>query len=263
MTTPLQFPVRSLACSSNMKRLLDRWFVVIGTLLLLQGCSKKEEVPETPVSSVKPTANPTTLTPTQRLVTAPPVRPSPPTAPAPPPSFPQARPNPFPRLEELTNQLITASAAQSDPVLASITVAVGRITTIFAQAVPGNTNAHGRLELALEQLTSGHDAAALRAMGSLKDAKLLPEQARVARSVKDAVAALVVQKNFNSLAGSGNEMAQIVSALRQGDPNTAVHALQMVTSGAQLSTQQKAILDELLAEYAPSLKDGADAPVDK
>jgi hypothetical protein len=172
---------------------------------------------------------------------------------APPAGFSAAPPQlsaPMPSLAQ--------AQAQVDPVLRDIGRDLKSAVEKIGETLTGSAPLKEKLDQVLQGVTDGHEGNAVdsfqQVAKQVTDAQLTPEQTGLVKRVGEALSAFVVQKNLGGLEGSENEIGQIVSALRNGEPAAAIPYLQKVASNARLTDDQKQMLSGLVEQYAPSVQ---------
>jgi hypothetical protein len=159
--------------------------------------------------------------------------------------------------ESLTNllgQLNSSTKASGDATLQSLGNELGTKATSLNASLAGNPAAQSQLTSGVQSLLSGNGASSLGALSKLTEAKLTPDQMKLAKEVGNVGSAYVVQKNFASLEGSQSDVAQIVTSLRKGNATAALPAVQKVAQNAKLTSPQKELLSSVADKYAPSAK---------
>ena len=155
---------------------------------------------------------------------------------------------------DLVGQLLAAPGLKSDEVLGSVARDLGSKAAGLGTSLASQPAVKEQLDSALKSLASGRELAALDLMSKVSQAKLTPEQTRVATQVKDLATAYVVQRNFGALEGAQGDVAQIVSGLRKGEVVTVVPAVQKVLDNAKLTGPQRQLLTDVADRYAPGFK---------
>jgi hypothetical protein len=155
---------------------------------------------------------------------------------------------------ELIDGLKKSSAAAADPELKSLgkdlTSKVGSLNTSLASA--GNTAAQGQLQSALGGLTGkSSPVSTLTSLQQLSQAKLTPEQTKLAKDVYNTGSAYLVQKNLGGVEGAQSEVAQVVGALKKGSPTEAIAPLKTIGQNAKLTDGQKEFVQSLVKSYVP------------
>ncbi len=157
-------------------------------------------------------------------------------------------------LTSLLGQLGTASKASGDATLVSLAKDLAPKAQALYKALGGNSAVQGQLVSALQALLGNKSVSALGALTKLSEAKLTDAQMKLAKDVGNVGSAYLVQKNFASLEGAQGDVAQIVNALRKGDPTTVLPALQNVAQNAKITPAQKELAGALVDQYAPGMK---------
>ena len=157
-------------------------------------------------------------------------------------------------LTSLLGQLQTVSKAAGDSTLVSLAGELVPKAQALYKALAGNTAIQGQLTGAIQSLLGGKGVTALGAFSKLTEAKLTAEQMNLAKDVGNVGSAYLVQKNFAALEGAQGDVAQIVNALRKGEPSAALPALQGVAQNAKLTPTQKELAGALVDQYAPEVQ---------
>ena len=165
-----------------------------------------------------------------------------------------AQNSPAQSLSDLLAQLKSSSKTSGDATLASLGGELGTNVTSLNKSLAGNPEGRKQVQGALQSLLSGNGAGSLGSLSKLTEAKLTPEQTKLAKDVSNVGGAYLVQKNFGALEGSQTEVAQIVGALRQGNPVSALPALHKVAQNAKLTPAQKELAGALADKYAPGAR---------
>jgi hypothetical protein len=103
-------------------------------------------------------------------------------------------------------------------------------------------------------LLSGNGAGSIGILSKLTEAKLTPDQMKLAKDVGNVGSAYVIQKNFGVLEGSQSDVAQIVNSLRKCNATAALPAVQKVAQNTKLTAPQKELLTSMAGKYAPGVK---------
>lgn len=119
------------------------------------------------------------------------------------------------------------------------------------KALAGNPATQGQVSSGLQSLLSNKGGESLAAFQKLSQAKLTPEQMKLAKDFGHVGSAYLVQKNLGNLDGSQSDVAQIVSSLRNGKVTEALPAIQKVSQNAKLTPAQKDLLTSVAERYAP------------
>lgn len=148
--------------------------------------------------------------------------------------------------------------AQGDPVLRDIGRDLKSAVEKIGETLTGSAPLKEKLDQVLQGVTAGQEGNAIESFQQVAkqvaDAQLTPEQTGLVKRIGEVLSAFVVQKKLGGLEGSENEVGQIVSALRNGEPAAAIPYLQKVASNARLTEEQKQMLSGLVEQYAPSVQ---------
>ncbi len=155
---------------------------------------------------------------------------------------------------DLVGQLLAAPGLKSDAVLSSVAGDLGSKVAGLGTSLASQPAAKEQLDNALKSLASGREVAALDLISKVSQARLTPEQAQAAMQVKDLATAYAVQRNFGSIQGAQDDVAQVVSGLRKGEVATVVPAVQKVLDNGKLTDPQRQLLTDLADRYAPGFK---------
>jgi hypothetical protein len=155
---------------------------------------------------------------------------------------------------DLVGQLLAAPGLKSDAVLSSVAGDLGSKVAGLGTSLASQPATKEQLDNALKSLASGREVAALDLISKVSQARLTPEQAQAAMQVKDLATAYAVQRNFNSIQGAQDDVAQVVSGLRKGEVATVVPAVQKVLDNGKLTDPQRQLLTDLADRYAPGFK---------
>ena len=98
----------------------------------------------------------------------------------------------------------------------------------------------------------------LSTLQQLSQAKLTPEQTKLAKDVYHTGSAYLVQKNLGSLEGAQGDVSQVVSSLKKGSPAEALPALKNIGQNAKLTDSQKEFVSSVTKHYAPGLQKAED-----
>lgn len=218
--------------------------------LVLTGCGKSD-------STTTPSTSGTQPAPPQNSVPAAPLVPATPIAPK-----EAATPTTAEQLQKtganLAAQLASAAKASADQVLSDIGKDLGGAAMNLASSLADNPAVKSQVEAALQTLVKGDSLQAMSQLPKLAELKLTEGQTKLFGQTRDLVAAYVTQKDLSKLEGLQGEVGQIVKSLRQGEPMSAVPAIQKLTQQAQLTPGQKDLISALAAQYAPGLKKAGD-----
>ena len=160
---------------------------------------------------------------------------------------------------DLISDLKASSQADPDPTLKSLGADLGDKAAALNQSLDNTPKVQGQLQKGLNSLLGNRAPAALDSLQHLTQAKLTPDQSKLAKDVYHTGSAYVVQKNFGSLEGSEGDVAQLVGSLRKGGSAEALPALKKIGGNAKLTQPQKDLLTSLTDKYAPGLKKAGDA----
>jgi hypothetical protein len=152
-----------------------------------------------------------------------------------------------------------AAGAGKDAVLAGLGQDLGKMASTLAQSVSADSGLKGSIENTVRSVAGGQELQALDLAHKLTEAKLSPEQLKLAKELKDTVAAYAVQRQLSGVEGVQGDVASVVNGLRKGEVLTALPAVQRIAQNAKLSDAQKQFVSALSDRYAPSLKQAADA----
>lgn len=167
-----------------------------------------------------------------------------------------AAPNSAPSadMSPLLDQLKTTSKSSGDAQLNSLSGDLSSKVQALHGSLKGNSAAQSQLQSTVQSLLGGKGADSLGSLQKLTEAKLTPEQMKLAKEVGNVGSAYVVQKNFGALEGAQGDVAQIVNSLRKGQPTAALPAIQKVAQNAKLTPAQKDLIGSLADKYAPGTK---------
>ena len=98
----------------------------------------------------------------------------------------------------------------------------------------------------------------MSALQQLSQAKLTTEQTKLAKDVYNTGSAYLIQKNLGNLEGSQSDVAQVVSAVKNGSPVEALPALKNIGQNAKLTDGQKTFVQSLVKNYVPGLQKAGD-----
>jgi hypothetical protein len=150
-------------------------------------------------------------------------------------------------------QLKADAKSAGDPQLQSLSGDLGSKVQSLTKLLGNNADAKGQVQTALQSMLGGKSVGSLNALQKLSQAKLTPDQTKLAKEVKDVGSAYLVQKNLGTLEGSQSDVAQVVSSLRKGETATALPAIKRVSQNAKLTDPQKDFLKSLANHYAPGV----------
>jgi len=154
-------------------------------------------------------------------------------------------------LADLLGQLKSASATGGDSTLKSLGGDLGSKAQALNQSLAGKPDAQGQLTGALQSLLGNKGSDSLAAFQKLSQAKLTPDQSKLAKDVGHLGSAYLVQKNLGSLEGSQSDVGQIVGSLRKGNITEAMPAIQKVSQNSKLTPAQKELMTSLADRFAP------------
>jgi hypothetical protein len=155
---------------------------------------------------------------------------------------------------DLVGLLLAAPGLKSDEVLGSVARDLVSKVAVLGTSLAAQPAAKERLDRALTALAGGREVAALDLLAKVWQARLTPEQARVAMQVKDLATAYAVQRNFGLIQGARDDVAQVVLGLRQGEVATVVPAVQKMLDSGKLTEPQRELLTDLADRSAPGFK---------
>ena len=151
----------------------------------------------------------------------------------------------------LLGELNSTAKTTGDSTLSSLAGDLGTKVQSLTKSLGGNADANAQLQSAVQSLLGNKGVESLDALQKLGQAKLTPEQTKLAKEVKNIGGAYIVQKNFSSLDGSQTEVAQVVNSLRKGDTANALPPLKKISENAKLTQPQKDLLTSVANRYAP------------
>ena len=154
-------------------------------------------------------------------------------------------------LTDLLGQLKSAAASGSDSTLKSLGGELGSKVQALNKLLAAKPDTQSQLTGALQSVLGNQGGDSLAAFQKLSQAKLTPEQTKLAKDVGNLGSAYLVQKNLASLEGSQSEVGQIVGSLRKGNITEAMPAIQKVSQNAKLTQPQKDLMTSLADRYAP------------
>jgi hypothetical protein len=160
---------------------------------------------------------------------------------------------------ELIGDLKKSAETAADPELKTLGKQLATKTEGLNTALEGNTAAQSQLQSALAGLTGkGSPASTVSALQQLSQAKLTTEQTKLAKDVYNTGSAYLIQKNLGNLEGSQSDVAQVVSAVKNGSPVEALPALKNIGQNAKLTDGQKTFVQSLVKNYVPGLQKAGD-----
>ena len=110
------------------------------------------------------------------------------------------------------------------------------------------------LDQTMNELETGSDLNALKYLAKLRAASLTNEQAALALKVRDMVSAVVLERNFAAAAGAASgDLGRTLEAIRERDVAGVISGLRSLSSSATLTNAQKALIQSLIADYAPDV----------
>lgn len=155
---------------------------------------------------------------------------------------------------ELLGDLKKSAESAADPELKSLGTELGSKVGALNTSLADNAAAQGQLNSALGGLTGkGSPASTVSALQQLSQAKLTPEQTKLAKDVYNTGSAYLVQKNLGSVEGAQSDVAQVVGALKKGSPTEALPALKNIGQNGKLTDGQKEFVQSLVKNYVPGL----------
>lgn len=114
----------------------------------------------------------------------------------------------------------------------------------------GNSEASSTLKDARSLLRGGDDTGALAALSKLGNVKMTPGQKELYDELKQNVDVFVMGRNFDtSNPATSGAINNTIAAIRTGDTAKATQGLTELYQKGGLSSDQKQILAELLAQY--------------
>ena len=154
-------------------------------------------------------------------------------------------------LTDLLGQLKTAASSSGDATLKSLGGDLSSKIQSLNKSLTGKPDTQNQVSGALQSLLDNKGGDSLGAFQKLSQAKLTPEQTKLAKDVGHLGSAYLVQKNLASLEGSQSEVGQIVGSLRKGNVTEALPAIQKVSQNAKLTPAQKDLLTSVADKFAP------------
>jgi hypothetical protein len=154
-------------------------------------------------------------------------------------------------LADLLGQLKSTSASSGDSTLKSLGVELVSKAKGLNKSLAHSPETQNQLSSALQSLLGNKGGDTLAAFQKIQQAKLTPEQTKLAKDVGQVGSAYLVQKNLASLEGSQTEVGQIVNSLRKGNYTEAMPAIQKVSQNAKLTTEQKDLLTSVAGHFTP------------
>ncbi len=153
----------------------------------------------------------------------------------------------------ITNLLgqLKSSASGGDSTLKSLGDELHSKVQASHKSLAGKPDTQGQLSGALQSLLGNKGGESLAAFQKLSQAKLTPEQTKLAEEVGHLGSAYLVHKNLSGLEGSQSDVAQIVGSLRKGKIKQALPAIKKVSENAKLTPEQKELLTSLAGKVAP------------
>ena len=162
-------------------------------------------------------------------------------------------------LTDLLGQLKTTTASSGDATLKSVGSDLGSKVNALNTSLAGKPDTQAQLGGALQSLLGNKGGESLAAFQKLSQARLTPEQTKLAKDVGHLGSAYLVQKNLGSLEGSETDVGQIVGSLRKGNITEAMPAIQKVSQNAKITPAQKDLLSSVAARLAPGASKVGDA----
>jgi hypothetical protein len=149
---------------------------------------------------------------------------------------------------------LTKSPAQlaGQPAAAEVKLPADLVSGLKGLAASFNLsqlNYVGLAKDALGALNAGQDSKALAALDKIGAAKLTPAQLTAFNTAKTAVDAYVVQRNFSGVPAVKTLVADSVAQIKGGDFAGVAGKLQNFATTLKPTTEQKAVLDSLIAHY--------------
>ena len=157
------------------------------------------------------------------------------------------------------DQLRSSSDASGDATLKSVGGDLAAKTEALNKSLADNPAASSQLSGLIQSLASNKGTESIASLQKLTEAKLTPDQVKLAKEVGNLGSAYLVQRNLGSLEGSQGDVAQIVNSLRKGKLTESLPAIQKVAHNAKLTGPQKDLLGALADRYAPGTKKVGDA----
>ncbi len=166
----------------------------------------------------------------------------------------QAAPKTSQSTSELLGNLKSSSEAATDPELKSLGKDLSSKAGALNTSLAGNPAAQSQLQGALGGLTGkSSPVSTLSSLQQLSQAKLTPEQTKLAKDVYNTGSAYLVQKNLGNVEGSQSDVATVVGALKKGSPTEALPALKNIGQNGKLTDGQKQFVESLVKEHVPGL----------
>ena len=157
------------------------------------------------------------------------------------------------------DQLRSSSDVSGDATLKSVGGDLAAKTEALNKSLADNPAASSQLSGLIQSLASNKGTESIASLQKLTEAKLTPDQVKLAKEVGNLGSAYLVQRNLGSLEGSQGDVAQIVNSLRKGKLTESLPAIQKVAHNAKLTGPQKDLLGALADRYAPGTKKVGDA----
>ena len=160
---------------------------------------------------------------------------------------------------ELLGDLKKSTETAADPEVKSLGKDLGAKVGTLNTSLAGNTAAQGQLNSALGGLTGkASPITALSSLQQLSQAKLTPDQTKLAKDVYNTGSAYVVQKHLGNVEGAQGDVATVVGALKKGSPSEALPALKNIGQNGKLTDSQKALVESMIKSHVPGLQKGED-----
>lgn len=156
-----------------------------------------------------------------------------------------------PALADLLGQLKTASASTGDSTLKSLGNEVVSKAKSLSKSLSTNSAAQAQLQTAVQSVLGNKAPDALAGFQKLTEAKLTPQQSKLAKELGDVGSAYLVQNNLGNLEGSQTDVALVVKSLRKGNLTDTLPPIQRIGQNAKLTPPQKELLTGLSERYAP------------
>ena len=151
----------------------------------------------------------------------------------------------------LVEKLLSSAKEGSSKVIQEISNDLNTKVQSLAESIPAKEEIQEQLKSSLTALANGEELEAVKLYKKISTVGLTPAQTKQLSDLKNLVSAYALESNF-----SGNsDVSSIVSALRSGDLSATAVPLQKVISEVKLTPEQSALVDEMVSEYAPQLKE--------
>jgi hypothetical protein len=160
---------------------------------------------------------------------------------------------------ELLGDLKKTTETATDPELKSLGKDLGAKVGTLNTSLAGNTAAQGQLNSALGGLTGkSSPVTTLSSLQQLSQAKLTPDQTKLAKDVCNTGSAYLVQKHLGNVEGAQGDVANVVGALKKGTPSEALPSLKNIGQNAKLTDAQKGLVESMIKSQVPGLQKGED-----